>query len=325
VLVKKLEDIKDKSKGMLRPMELVNATLLSKLRKRWSPDAVIREDRSEGYGSVDVDSGLDSLHWQFGGWKLQQDSDGKLDSQGESESNNEIDKDVLTVERDEFIIDADAELYAAIAAESGDSEEQEEIEQAVQEEVEMEFYNAVVDNVSRGEECACVNRSRKGYYLTWSGEGEYATHVGDLIGINSKDGSGNDSWSLGVIRWMRVHSNGLLGFGIELFEGAIESVRLDFHHEGSAKNDSIPGFLQKNNGKVETLIARPFFYGSNDKLIMTSADGKMPIEPMQAVECTDAYMRFKVHFDSSVMEIKEERSKISSKAEELLNNIWDEL
>ncbi len=330
LLEKKLGEIRGKSESKLRPVELVTATLYSRLRKKWSPDTVLREERTDGHGAIEVTSGLESLHWLFGGWKLQQEVGEGLESSTDAESGsqeeNSHDRTVHAVERDEFVIDADPELIAAIVAESEYTQEQEEAGRAAQSEVEIEFYNAAVDDGPSSEKCACVNQSRRGYYLTWSGEGEYQAHVGEIIGVNSRDHQDFDSsWGLGVIRWMRVQNSGLMGFGVELFEGKIESVKLECHHVADLAAENMLGFLQKRNGKAGTLITKPFLYGEKDKLLLTSVDGQVSVVPGQTIECTDAFMRFKVDFDSSLKKTQGADTRKGSKQEDLFNSIWEDL
>ncbi len=328
ILEREIDEIRGKSESKLRPVELVTATLFSKLRKKWAPDVVLREERAEGSGIIEVVSGLESLHWLFGGWKLQQDVEDDHELTIDTESggeNKEYDQPIRTLEQDEFIIDADPELIAAIGSASEPTQEQINADRAAREEVEVDFYNVVVDGESRGEECACVNQSKRGYYLTWSGEGEYMAHVGELIGVNSRNNLDFDSsWSLGIIRWMRIQSSGLMGFGVELFEGDIESIRLDYRHTDTATN-TIIGFQQKIKGRIDTIITKPFFFGENDKLLLTTVDGRVPVVPGQTIECTDAFMRFKIHFDSGAVDGVKQGSMKRAEAEDIFNSIWDDL
>jgi hypothetical protein len=325
ILKEKLDQIQDRSKGRLRPVDLVPATLYSKLRKRWIPNVVAREKRTKGGEVVSVTCGLESLYWLFGGWKLRQDMDSDLEMAAVSEEEPIYDKPTLTVEQDEFLINVDAELYAAIAAESGHAGRLEESGQDKQEDREDKLDAIEQNSEPKEDECICVNQSRRGYCLAWSGDDEYKAHVGELVGVKSRRGHGTDSlWSLGVIRWMRVQSNGLMGFGIELFEGDLQAIQLDCQHFEPV-DDLIIGFLQKRNGSVETLITKPFFYGDKDKLLLTSADGRIPVVPGEIVECTDTFMRFKVRFDSGIVEAKESSPASQSKAENIFNNLWDDL
>lgn len=326
ILDKKLNAIREKSNSKLRPVDLVPATLYSKLRKRWTPDIVVREKRAEGYGSVSVTCGLESLYWLFGGWKLQHevDSDSEITTGAGEEAI--YDKPILSVEQDEFLINVDAELYASIAAESGHKQEQKEPDPEIEEKKEEEFYSALINDDPEGEACTCVNRSKRGYCLAWSGAGEYKAHVGELVGINSRDGDDFDgSWDLGVIRWMRLQGNDLMGFGVELFEGDIQAIQLDSQHAGDSAVDTILGFLQKINGRIESLITKPFFYGDNNKLLLVSGDGTVPVVPGEIIECTDAFMRFRVRFDSSVVKAKKDSPKRQSESEDIFSNIWEDL
>jgi len=329
-LKRKIAETRGASETKLRPMELVTTTLYSKLFRKWAADAVLREERAKGSGVIEVVSGLDSLHWLFGGWKLPQgvgDSSGiTVESDPSEVEVAQFDVPVHAVERDEFILDADPGLIAAMTPESGSAAEQVGIEPPTHEDIEVDFYDALMDDVSRGYECACINESKRGYYLTWAGEGEYKAHVGDLIGVNSRDNLDFDSsWGFGVIRWMRIQAGGIMGFGVELFEGEIESVRLESRHVKEPATEEIVGFQQKIDGKIDTIITKPFFFDVGDKLMLTTVDGRIPIVPGQTVECTDAFIRFKVHLDSGAVEDTKQGSMIRSEAEDIFNSIWDEL
>lgn len=329
-LERKIAEIRGKSESKLRPVELVTATLYSKLFRKWAADAVLREERVNGSGIIEVVSGLESLHWVFGGWKLPQgiesDSDITVDPDSGVKEAAQYNKPVRAVERDEFIIDADPELIAAIISESKSTAEQIEVDHEAHEDIEVDFYNAVVDGVSSGEECGCINESKRGYYLTWSGEGEYKAHVGDLVGVNSRDNQDFDSsWGFGVIRWMRIQASGLMGFGVELFEGEIESIRLESRHAKDPAADNMIGFQQKIKGKIETIITKPFFFDESDKLMLATVDGMIPVVPGQTVECTDAFIRFRIHFDSGAVDETTQGTMKRSEAEDIFNSIWDDL
>ncbi len=330
ILGREIKEIRSKSETKLRPLELVTATLFTKLRERWAPDSVLREERTKSSGVVEVVCGLESLHWLFGGWKLPQIVEGNHsapdDLEPGAENKKTYDQPIRTLERDEFIIDADPALISSIGSGSEPTERHAGADQAAQEEIEVEFYNAVVDGELRGKECACVNESSRGYHLTWSGQGEYKPHVGELIGVNSRDNLDFDSsWDLGIIRWMRVQANGSMGFGIERFKGEIESIRLDYRQGIDPAADTILGFQQKINGKVEALITKPFLLNKKDKLILTSTDGQFPVVPDQTMECTDSCTHFKIHFDSRATAESGQDSIRRSEAEDIFSNIWDDL
>ncbi len=328
ILDQEISEIRGRSKSKLRPVDLVTATLFAKLRKRWTPDAVLREERTDGSGVVEVISGIESLHWLFGGWKLQQEIEDEPDDPIDTWSGDEEsdDRPVRTLERDEFIIDADPELIAAIGSAAKPKRDEVEANGKAQDEVEVDFYNAVADGESSGEECTCVNQSKRGYYLTWTGEGEYQAHVGELIGVNSRDNLDFDSsWRLGIIRWMRMQSSGLMGFGIELLDGDIESIRLDSRHTMDSAPNPTLGFQQKINGRIDTLVTRPFLFNKGDKLMLTTVDGEMPVVPGETIECTDAFIRFKIHFDSHSKGKTKKAPTKNTGAEDIFNNIWDDL
>ena len=326
ILEEKIDELKEKSKGKLRPVDLIPATLYSKLRKRWTPELIVREERSEAHGTINMTCGMESLHWVFGGWRIQRIAENDSADKADFDEETMYDKPALNVEQDEFLINVDAELYAAIAAETGQVEEQKASSSDGQDELDDDFNNALVEDEPKQEEYSCVNQSRRGYCLAWSGEDEYKAHVGELVGISSSDVNNSESsWSLGVIRWIRAQSNGLVGFGVEIFDGDIQAIQLDYHHSDDSVGDTVIGFLQKRNGSVETLITKPFFYGDGDKLLLTSANGQVPVVPGKIVECTDAFMRFKVRFDSGVVDKKIATSNVASVADDLFNNIWEDL
>lgn len=316
VLEREIGAIRDRPLNEIRPVELVTAGLYSKLKKRWGREIALREERARGSGAVEVACGLESLHWLFGGWRLGQNIASDFVSEGHSEDEKHG-HEVHTIEQDEFIIDADAELVAAITAGSvpPDRAEREETESDLSQ----------TESQPRVERCLCANRSRRGYHLAWTGQGDSKARVGDLVGVNpGGDMDAGGSWRLGVIRWIQAQTSGRMDFGIELISGDIEAIRLDYRLTGDSKLESVVGFQQKIHGRLDAVITKPQFFGKNARLFLVTADGSVPIVAGETVECTDAFMRFKVHYGSSVAEVSGNEQKRHPQ-EEQFDNIWDDL
>ncbi len=316
ILEKEIDKISANSGGRLRPVELVTTTLYLKLHKRWGHDAVDREERTDGVGTVEAVCGLEALHRLFGGWRLQQEIKDDIDKSPEPDPiEKRFGQSAHVIEQDEFIIEADAKLFAAIAAGPEDKEDQEELEQ--------DFYNAVVDGEPRAEECSCVNRSNGGCHLIWPEQSEYKAHVGELVAINS--GVDKDSWRMGIIRWMRTQANDIMGFGVELFAGDVEAIKLDYRLNRDSPTNTMLGFRQRLNGGITNVITRPFFFGDNNKFVITGIDGRTNIVAGEITECTDAFMQFRVTADAEAVTTAKEETNKDSGAEDIFNSIWEDL
>ncbi len=67
-----------------------------------------------------------------------------------------------------------------------------------------------------------VDVSAGGYCLLWESDDVSSAQVGELVAIRTGAGSSNDSWNLGVIRWMRFTPERGLVLGVQLMaSGAI--------------------------------------------------------------------------------------------------------
>jgi cyclic-di-GMP-binding protein len=315
ILEHKIQAMESDAFGQLRPTDAISIKLITKLRAAWERRIAEREERKQETAMMEVTCGISWLYQLFDGEQFPQALAGKQGSSFYTIEAEEIDQAVKPIGHDEFIIDVDEELLSGLSTES---------EQVHEEEVELELINLSPIDESKGVECILINSSEKGYYLTWPEQNEYKAHVGELIGINSRENLDlSGAWSLGIIRWAHVRKNGIMGFGIELLDGDIEPIRIERWYDNDAKADIMLGFQQVVNGKVESTITYPFYIGDKDRFVLGKKGERISIVPDQIIECTDAIMRFTIKTDAGG--VVEAGSTKHSASDDLFNTIWDDL
>ncbi|MCP3671122.1 MAG: hypothetical protein GY814_11950 [Gammaproteobacteria bacterium] len=297
-----------------RPTDMVAIELLSKLKMGWRVGVIAREGRRKRAGIISVTCGLESLYQLFGGKRLNCST---AENAGSPFCSAEVGEAKTAIATDEFVIDAGSGLLSGFAAEP----------ELVQEEVDLDISNLVSAEERDSRECISINESNKGRYLAWPGEGEYKVRVGELIGTNPRENLDlGKAWSLGVIRWVRIQSHGLMGFGVELLDGEIEPIILECWRDGFSKADVVPGFQQKEAGNVVNVITQPFYIGAKDRFKLIAGDQQFIVVPGQILECTDAIMRFTIEIDmNAVVQIDENNSKNKSASNDSFAAMLDEL
>lgn len=315
ILEQKIQEMKSSTSGQLRPMDAVSIRLIARLRSAWGRSIVSRDRRESQTGALEVTCGLISLYQLFGGEWV----DGKHGSACYTIDRSEPEYIEKPIAHDEFIINADDELLSGISSGT---------EQVQQEEVELDIIDSDPDHTKgiNSTECASINKSERGYYLTWPGESECKAHVGELIGINSGESLDvTQTWSLGIVRWSHVQKNGLMGYGIELLHGNIEPVRIERWYDSDSKADIMLGFLQVVKGNVESIITYPFYIGDKDRFVLVKGDEHVPLAPDRILECTDAIMRFTTKKGLSGIAAVETGTNNSPTSDERFDAIWDDL
>ncbi len=317
VLEREINAMKEAVSSQLRPMDAVSIKLISKLRDVWSRTMVSRDDRKKKTEVIEVACGIMSLHELFGGKNILQSATGKQNSAFFTVDAKGLDQKSAVIEHDEYIIDAGGELSLGFSSDS---------EQTNKDEAEPDVANFLSVHEFDSVECVSVDNSKNGYYLTWPEESEYKAHVGELIGLNSRENLDlGEAWTLGIIRWARIRDNGLMGFGIELLDGDIKPIRIERWYNNNSKADVLLGFQQIVNGQTESVLTNPFYIGEKDRLILVNNAEQVPIVPDRILECTDSIMRFKIKTASNEIGVAESEAKQLSASNDPFNIIWDDL
>jgi cyclic-di-GMP-binding protein len=321
VLEQEVKSIQGDDGSRLRPIDVVSVRLLSKLQDAWGRGTVSRDERRKKAGIIDVTSGLGSLFQLLGGELLPGSPTDRSESPFAAIEDADIDLPAPTLGHDEFIIEAGAELSTGYSRPEGTGEEE-----AREEEIELDILGSVSVDEIDSRECISVNESARGCYLTWPGEGEYKVQVGELIGINPRENLDlREAWSLGIIRWVRIQSHGLTGFGVELLEGDIEPVRLERWSGSDTRGELMLGFRQKAADNSYSVITQPFYIGDKDKFMLTTASEQLQVLPGRIQECTDAIMRFGIEVDGGAMEQRETDQAKYSASDDPFSTLWDDL
>lgn len=317
VLEQEISSIKGGDRARLRPTDAISVQLLSKLMAAWGQGVVSREERRKRAGIIDVTCGIGSLYQLLGGLRLPEFAEDKSGSPFSATEKDGFEPAVVTVDHDEFVIDAGADLSIGLPSDLATGQE---------DEIELDIINSVSADEIDTRECISVNESSKGCYLTWPGEGEYKVHVGELVGVNPRENLDlSEAWSLGIVRWVHIQSHGLMGFGVELLDGEITPVRLECWHDDDSRADVMLGFQQKVADNIYSVITQPFYISDKDRFLLMTNDERFSVVPGQIQECTDAIMRFDIEIDVSVIGKEKSSKKQYSASDDPFSTLWDDL
>ena len=139
------------------------------------------------------------------------------------------------------------------------------------------------------------NASNGGYCLQSKNTSDYQSQVGDLVLLRSEDDL-NDSWHLGVVRWMQSLSDQGVKIGIEALNGSVQPVKVIDAHFSSHKLKGLEHILQLTeetaDGKLLTLIAPPNSINMGETLNIQVEGSNETVEFQQPIERTISFVRF---------------------------------
>jgi hypothetical protein len=266
------------SLSSMRPIDAEVLRLMRKLRDSWSNQIRPRELRNQITDEVELICGLDSMYQVHGG-EEPSDTDSwrqQLNMALHTSGYHAIGSPIL--DNEEVLIEIkpgtlEPYQFNKVAAWQRPKRDQIEVD---------------------GKECIALNRSEHGYCLNWPDSGDGGTHVGELVGINSKGRNGGISEaSLGVIRWLYADQPGFLDMGIELLNGYFEPIILQCERENKQRVEKIKGFLQHpDSGYAASLITPPFYVTEKDHVRVITGNEDIPVNVTNIIESTDSFVRF---------------------------------
>jgi hypothetical protein len=266
------------SQNSMRPIDAEVLRLMRKLRDSWSNQIRPRELRNQTADDVELICGLD-LMYQVHGGEEPADTDSwrhQLNKALYGSGYHAIGSPIL--DNDEVLIEIEPGTlepyqFNKVAAWHRPKRDQVNID---------------------GKDCVALNRSEHGYCLNWPDSGDGGTHVGELVGINSKDRNGDFSKaSFGVIRWLYADQPGFLDMGIELLNGHFEPIILQCERDNQQRVEKIKGFLQHpDSGYVASLITPPFYVTEKDNIRVITDNENIPVNVTNIIESTDSFVRF---------------------------------
>lgn len=288
ILEKKISSA-EASHNSMRPTDAEALRLKKKLRDSWSNQIRPRELRNPMSDEMELICGLDSMYQVHGGeepsdtdlWRYQ------LSMALYGSGYYAIDSPIL--DNEEVLIEIEPGTLEPYHFNKGPA-----------------WHKPKKDQIKiDGKGCVALNRSEHGCRLNWPDSGDGGTHVGELVGINSKGSNGDFSGvSFGVIRWLHAGQLGFLDMGVELFKGSFEPVILQCEHGDTQSTEKIRGFLQHtNSGNTASLITPPFYVAENDHVRVITDSDDIPVNITNIIESTDSFVRFDFERSSEAISI----------------------
>lgn len=169
-----------------------------------------------------------------------------------------------------------------------------------------------------------INESAGGCCLVNPGREQANVLVGELIAIHHVDAPEPDTWSIGIIRWMKTDDTEGLHLGIQMLTPSAEA--------GGIKPASHP---KQNNyqrclllpaldgiGQPATLVLPPVPYREGNKLLLQVAGRESPIALTKMVENTGLFAQFQFN---SLEPPAQKKNGPDSASEHDFSNLWSSL
>ena len=139
------------------------------------------------------------------------------------------------------------------------------------------------------------NASKGGYCLTSKNTSDYQSQVGDIILLRLEDKS-NDSWRIGVIRWMQSLSDNGVKMGLETLRGTVKVIEVVDAHQTSERLQGFDFALQLTEETVsdtnKTIITPPNAVNKGDTLVIQKSGKHQNIVFENRLEQTISFARF---------------------------------
>lgn len=135
-----------------------------------------------------------------------------------------------------------------------------------------------------------IDSSAVGYGLYCAAEQSEAIKVGEMIGIQPQAANLNPSFSLGVIRWIRITSENELLLGIQLLATAITPVRLRINDQSKPLRALL--LPEAEAEQLPTLVTLDAPYELNTPLLMQHSGQEYSIELIRQINTGGRFKQF---------------------------------
>ena len=139
------------------------------------------------------------------------------------------------------------------------------------------------------------NASKGGYCLTSKNTSDYQSQIGDFILLRLEDKS-NDSWRIGIIRWMQSLSDNGVKMGLETLIGTVNVLEVVDAHQTSERLQGFKFALQLTeetvSGTNKTIITPPNAVQNGDTLVIQQSGKHQNIVFENKLEQTISFARF---------------------------------
>lgn len=145
--------------------------------------------------------------------------------------------------------------------------------------------------------CKTINDSMGGLSLSKTGVQGLQIRVGDVVAVRQ----GNVSWSVGLVRWFRVPSQGEISFGMQLLAPKSQAIQLRRLDNGR----QWPGLLLYPNApsqQTPLLMAQPGCFIPDSVAEIRTPKGSQPVRIDRRLESTPSVELFRFHIETAARE-----------------------
>ena len=115
--------------------------------------------------------------------------------------------------------------------------------------------------------------------------------VGELIGVLFADQAMEDTWSVGVVRWLNIAEVGEYHAGVQILSGQAQAVSVNAEHSTSSGRAAL-ALPKVGADKGSTLLTPKGFYTKGSTLVVGTPANTFKIRAGALVETSDVYDRF---------------------------------
>ncbi len=169
-----------------------------------------------------------------------------------------------------------------------------------------------------------VNISPGGYCIAFNGVPPQHTQTGEVIGLIEYDDYGNETWHIGVIRWIkRSKQSPDVQLGIQLIAPGAKPVQSKLS-QGKVQGSNFQSALLlpelKGIGQPATLLTNPVLFSPKQKIIVVDGDDVFEVKLTKMVSSSQGYRQF--HFERLQSDVPLANST-KNPSNDGFDNVWD--
>jgi hypothetical protein len=164
-----------------------------------------------------------------------------------------------------------------------------------------EFTDERQTDTYRIEDWKMANISAGGYCLLWDSVDPSSAQVGELVAINEQNNPNEDSWQLGVVRWMKCSDTYGLELGIQMLSPNAQAVWAYLDEAGVRSRSKMQGILLpeiKALKQQASLLLPTLPFRAGCLATLQTADMQENIKLTRQLENTGSFAQY--HFSAAV-------------------------
>jgi hypothetical protein len=311
IVRERLENLQD-NEGIELGIKMLSPSLLRHLVQSWSASSKRAFARTQTEGKVSLSFGLGAVHHFI--------SDGKDFSKMLMGGNEML---VLQDDDNPFLSKAGNRNYgfsdeirsggdvwslSAVSSTAKDSSSKKDLDKTK------------AQNVFAAYQCDMVDTSPGGYCLQWNGAAPPQLKTGEIICIREPE---QDSWSVGVVRWMKKTSSTSVRLGLELLAPHAEAVGAKVIHKDGATTEYMRAIRLpelQSIGQPSTIITPQLTFKTGYKVLLNVDGEEIRLQLLKEIGATASFSQFEYKLLGGANKAPEPEAP--SKEDDEFNSLW---